>query len=149
MVELARNDGNDGTPARRVVIPRARPLTFGEKPTGRVEAWGLPQRDQLVGVAALGQHPAVRGRDEDRPAEHQRHLRDQLVETSAVQQDRDEGVVHLLAAFEQRCLPVEHLGEHLVEDVVEPDSVGNCTRGKPRSSATLERLIGKQHRGSG
>ena len=127
-------------------MSRAGPLAFGEKSTGRVEARGRPQRRELVGVTALAQHSAVRGRDENGPAEHDRHFRDQLIEAAAVQQDRDECPVHLLAALEQGRLPVEHFGEHLVEDVVEPDAVGKLYEGKAAVVCDVERLLGLQVR---
>ena len=79
-----------------------------------------PRSCDLPRASGAGQHAAVGGGHHDRrrrrmPASSLA----QAVQPAAVEHDLDQRAVRLLRAGERGGLPVEHLGEHLVEDVVE------------------------------
>ena len=75
-------------------------------------------------VSALGQHPSVGPSSPARDHPGSRPARRPARQPATVEHDGHQSPVDLLAALEQRGLAVEHLGEHLVEDVVEADTVG-------------------------
>ncbi|GAA3099617.1 hypothetical protein GCM10020001_015310 [Nonomuraea salmonea] len=59
------------------------------------------------------------------------------------QHDLDERPVRLLGAGEHGGLPVEYVGQHLVEDVVEADVVGQQDEREAEPVGLLDHLVGQ------
>ncbi len=96
-------------------------LGLDDEPARPVEA---VEALDLLEAAGAGQHATVGGGDHGDPAADADELLAQAVQPAAGQHDLDQRAVRLLRAGQHGGLPVEHLGEHLVDDVVEAHGLG-------------------------
>ena len=96
-----------------------------------------------VGRPAAASIPARRVDHRDGDAEQRRDLGGDLLQPAAAQHDLDERPVGLLGAGEHRGLAVEDVGQHLVEDVVEADVVGQQDQREAQPVGLLDHLVGQ------
>ncbi len=79
----------------------------------------------------------------DRDLQQPGHLGGHLAHAAARQHDLDQPPVGVLGAGQDGCLPVEDVGEHLVEDVVEPNVVGEDDQREAQPVGLLDHLGGQ------
>src|SRR5690606_36640806 len=103
----------------------------------------LAQRRDVLARAGAGQHltGAVQGRDDD--VEQPGDLGGDLAQPASGQYDLHHRPVRLLGAGEHGGLAVEDVGEHLVEDVVEGDVVGELDQREAEPVGLFDHLAGQ------
>ncbi len=97
----------------------------------------------MVGWSRRGQHPPAAVHRGDRDVEQPGHPFGHLVQPAARQHHLHQRPVRLLGAGQHGRLPVEDVGEHLVEDVVEADVVGQQDQREAEPVGLLHHLAGQ------
>ena len=102
----------------------------GREPTGSASTMNRPEPSKQPRSSTCSRPPALASTRPSGvvtmadPAADADELLAQAVQPAAGQHDLDQRLVGLLRAGQHGGLPVEHLGEHLVDDVVEAHGVG-------------------------
>jgi hypothetical protein len=138
MVMAARHDGDGG-----VVPVGAAHRREGRGRRGAGVGVDLAQHRHQLRVARRGQEDASRVDRGDRDAQQPGDLGGHLTHPSSGEHDLHERPVRLLRTGEGGGLPVEDVGEHLVENVVETDLVGQQDQRKTQPVGLLDHLSGQ------